>query len=566
MQNDRCGPRPTRPRSWWSCASPKRSASSTSITLAVGHVDSDLDHRRRDQHVEVPRREAGHRRVAHIRPLLPVDHPDPKLWEGCPQPVRLGVDARDLERLGLEHQRHDHERLPSLGGLRGDERLDLRQRGPSAHLCPDRLAPGRKLSDGRDRQVAVHRERERAGNRRRRQGQQVRLAAGALGLEGSALTDPESMLLVHHDQAEALELDGGADDGVGADDDLGLPGGDGIVDVPLLARAERARQELGSHAEGSEERREAGVVLPSQQLGGCHEGCLPARLHGGGQRDGRHRGLAAPDVSLEEAAHRSLRGDVAQDILDGRGLVAGQRERQASDDQLSLLSRRVDLRCAQRRAGGTRLGQGQLEREELVEGEAIQGAGDIGRILGKVGGAQRIGEGCELAALGIGQGVLDCRQRRLEEAGEELSEPLLRDPRAEVVHGHHAGGVDRVAADRAELGRGELRTPTPNGYLARHDQLVPHRQAALDVAAAEPDGLGAAAVVVGELGDHALRLPAEARLDPDGLDAHPRRLLLVGQQLAQGTELAEVVVTEREVPQRLARRGDSQSRQGRNPT
>ena len=36
MQKDRCGPRPTRPRSWCSCARPKRSASSMSITLAFG--------------------------------------------------------------------------------------------------------------------------------------------------------------------------------------------------------------------------------------------------------------------------------------------------------------------------------------------------------------------------------------------------------------------------------------------------------------------------------------------------------------------------------------------------
>ena len=31
-----CSPLPTRPRSWWSCESPKRSASSISITVAFG--------------------------------------------------------------------------------------------------------------------------------------------------------------------------------------------------------------------------------------------------------------------------------------------------------------------------------------------------------------------------------------------------------------------------------------------------------------------------------------------------------------------------------------------------
>ncbi len=45
----RRSPRPTRPRSWWSWASPKRSACSITMIGRLGHVDADLDHRRRDQ-------------------------------------------------------------------------------------------------------------------------------------------------------------------------------------------------------------------------------------------------------------------------------------------------------------------------------------------------------------------------------------------------------------------------------------------------------------------------------------------------------------------------------------
>ena len=62
-------PRPTRPRSWCSCVRPKRSACSTTITVAFGHVDADLDHRGGDQHRgSSPAANARHHGVASRRP------------------------------------------------------------------------------------------------------------------------------------------------------------------------------------------------------------------------------------------------------------------------------------------------------------------------------------------------------------------------------------------------------------------------------------------------------------------------------------------------------------------
>ena len=52
-------PRPTRPRSWWSWARPKRSASIDDHHGGVGHVDADLDHGRGDEHVELAGAERG---------------------------------------------------------------------------------------------------------------------------------------------------------------------------------------------------------------------------------------------------------------------------------------------------------------------------------------------------------------------------------------------------------------------------------------------------------------------------------------------------------------------------
>ena len=68
-------PRPTRPRNWCSCARPKRSACSITITLACRHVDADLDHRRRDQQPDAAGGERGQRAVAHRRVLLAMRQP-----------------------------------------------------------------------------------------------------------------------------------------------------------------------------------------------------------------------------------------------------------------------------------------------------------------------------------------------------------------------------------------------------------------------------------------------------------------------------------------------------------
>ena len=52
-------PRPMRPRSWCSCASPNRSGCSTSDHGRVRHVDPDLDDRRRHQDLHDRRRGSG---------------------------------------------------------------------------------------------------------------------------------------------------------------------------------------------------------------------------------------------------------------------------------------------------------------------------------------------------------------------------------------------------------------------------------------------------------------------------------------------------------------------------
>src|SRR5690348_15309771 len=70
----------------------------------------------------------------------------------------------------------------------------------------DRCTAWRKLVNHGDRHLAVEGERQRAGNRCRCHGQEMR-PADALGTKQLALTRPEAVLLVDHGQPKAGELD-----------------------------------------------------------------------------------------------------------------------------------------------------------------------------------------------------------------------------------------------------------------------------------------------------------------------------------------------------------------------
>src|SRR4029079_4796617 len=63
---------------------------------------------------------------------------------------------------------------------------------------------------------------------------------------------------------------------------------------------------------------------------------------------------------------------------------------------------------------------------------------------------------------------------------------------------------------------------------------------------------------IGKLGDHPLWPSPEARLDLHLRDLDARRLLLVRDQLAQRTQVAEVVVAEWQIEERFSWGGDPQ--------
>ncbi len=191
----------------------------------------------------------------------------------------------------------------------------------------DRQPLLRCRGDYREIAQAFHAHRQRARDRRRRQGQHVDFSAH--GLQGFLLAHTEAVFLVDDDQAQATKLDLLADQFVGADDD---------VDLALGQFLQRLRRFLGgleagdfgdAHRPVGEAVGEGLVMLFAEQGGRAQYGHLLAAgdgAEGGTQRD---FGLAEADVAADQAVHRFAGAHVVDDGSDGRGLVVGFLEAEA---------------------------------------------------------------------------------------------------------------------------------------------------------------------------------------------------------------------------------------------
>ena len=145
-QTDAPAPRPTRPRSWWSWARPKRSARLDDHQRRVGHVDADLDHRRRDEH-------AASAPLANAAITASLSGPFIRPWTSptaSPKRARSARRARRRRRLvaGLAplDQRADPIGLAAAGEMAARAPATTSSiRSPRQHARVDRLAAGRQL-------------------------------------------------------------------------------------------------------------------------------------------------------------------------------------------------------------------------------------------------------------------------------------------------------------------------------------------------------------------------------------------------------------------------------------
>ena len=396
----------------------------------------------------------------------------------------------------------------------------------------------------------------------------MRRATTRLGLEGATLVDTEAVLLVDHDQTEVGEGHRFLDERVGADDDVRLARSDGLERLGLDVGLERAGQEGHADPELGQQRPDGLEVLTREQVGRREEGALETGAGRGRQGVRGDRGLARPDVALEQSEHRGRPGEIVADGVDRDVLVDGQLDRlpDAPAD-------RVDEGRANGRIRGVvdrDLRRGiadplpaprdhpELEGEQLVEGEAAQGGVAVRERVRVVGLLDRpadrhepfLREDLGRQVLGVGEASLVDRLpdgRAQADRGEAARQSVDRDDPA---------GVEqlRIVDDDLELGVVEGQPAAEVLDLARDHDLGTHEQPAFDEAPSEPGGLDAPCLVL-EPRDRPLGAAPEPGLDADVADrrlGRDDRAVRGEAQIADLAHLAQVVVAPGQVEQEIA--------------
>ena len=304
MQNDRCVPRPTRPRSWCSCARPNRSASSITITLAFGtSIPTSIT-------VVATSRSISPAAKAVIVP----SRRSARCWP-CTIPMRSSGSAA-------------RSRSASASALAAWSASDSATSGTTTKAWrPSAASAARKASifgSARRSRISV-RIGWRPGGRWRivlidRSPYTLSASVRGIGVAVSASTCGSPPLPLAWSAARCPTPKRCCSSTITRPSRGNSTASLITACVPITIsaapaamaswisrlRADRQRpgQELGPHPEALEQRRQAGVVLPRQDLGRSHQRPLPAGANGAGQRHRRDRRLAAADVALQQAAHR----------------------------------------------------------------------------------------------------------------------------------------------------------------------------------------------------------------------------------------------------------------------
>ena len=305
-QYDCSAPRPTRPRSWCSCESPNRSASSITITEAFGTSTPTSITVVATSTPSSRRREPAHALGPVCGLHLAVHEVDRDLLQ------RPRGEARRL-RLGsprLDGDRALHERAHDVGLAAGLHLLD----DPAVAVVAldsgttrgaHRRAAGRQLVEHRHVEVAVQRQRQRARDRRRRHVQHVR--RGARPPSASRWSTPNRCC--SSTTATSSRPNSAYEQRVRADRDQRLARGDALPagrrssfagTSPVSSRPRRRARSTSRSA------RRAGAARRAPRSAPSARACPPASSarSSAAQRDG---GLAGADVALQQSLHRLRR-------------------------------------------------------------------------------------------------------------------------------------------------------------------------------------------------------------------------------------------------------------------
>jgi hypothetical protein len=199
---------------------------------------------------------------------------------------------------------------------------------------------------------------------------------GVAVLEKYPLAQPEAVLLVHHHQAQVLELHVLLDEGVGTHQDVQLPRGSGPQYLPPSRGRGAAREQLHAHLQFfGQKLGEVAEMLFGQDLRGSHEHALVTALPGEQKGQEGHHRLPRAHLPLQEAVHGSGAHHVPGDLFESPPLRGGEVEGQGFQEAAYQGSGRGVGYPPGLLAQVTAVeSQGHLHEQELLVGHALAGA------------------------------------------------------------------------------------------------------------------------------------------------------------------------------------------------
>ena len=261
-----------------------------------------------------------------------------------------------------------------------------------------------------------------------------------LGGQGGPLGHPEPVLLVGHHQAQPCELHPLGEEGVGADDQVDLPGGQGLPDFFLGRRGEGAGEQPHPHPCRLQQGGQGAEVLLREYLRGGHEGGLvprPRRQPGG---IGGHHRLAGTHVPLDQPVHGPARGHVPGNLLHHPPLGPGEGKGEAGEKFLHGPGR--DGAAQHVSPPPLQHGQTGGQVEELLEGQpppgqlqGLEGLWEVDVPIGEFRLGQFVVQ-THPTGQGLGHILGTGAHRLLGEGAEQV----VGDPRRQGVDGDDAAG------------------------------------------------------------------------------------------------------------------------------
>ena len=263
----------------------------------VRDVDADLDHRRRDEHVELPRLEPRHQvaPVGRLQPAVQAADAEPAQLRAL-QPRRLLLRRARPRRLRLLDQRADDVRLPALAQQARQPPVRLRARAPRSSAVTIGRRRRRRLRDLADR----------PGRRRR----SARACAGSASRSCAARagTRPSTSALRCSTPKRCCSSTTATATFARSTPSWISACVPTRIDAPAAASraplADRAGQQAAGDAELAAELLDGEEVLLGERLGRRHQRALVAALDRAQQRVQRDHRLPRADVALEQPLHR----------------------------------------------------------------------------------------------------------------------------------------------------------------------------------------------------------------------------------------------------------------------